>query len=103
MSESILDPAFELTAAMLAAADAGAWDEVALLAGRRHGCLEAALAGDAWRLQPQVVQGLQRILRADHALAERVAEAREDTVSALRELRGGQRMRGAYAAPMAGA
>lgn len=98
MNDAALHPALELTAAMLAAADAGAWDEVAELASRRHGCLQTALSGDAWRLQPRMVQGLQQILAADRQLAEGAARARRQTADALRELRGGTRMQDAYAA-----
>ncbi|HCO44539.1 flagellar protein FliT [Immundisolibacter sp.] len=98
MNDTALQSALALTAAMLAAADADAWDEVAALAARRHACLQAALGGDAWRLRSQVVQDLRHILAADRQLAERASAARRQATSALRELRGGTRMQDVYAA-----
>ena len=96
-----IDAALALTGAMAGAADAGDWETVAALAGERHACLEAALTGDAWRLQPAVVAQLRDILAADRQLAERAAEARRQTATALRDLRGGQRMHSAYASQAA--
>lgn len=96
-----IDSALALTAAMNAAADGGDWETVAALAERRHGCLEQALAGDAWRVQTDVIALLRGILDNDRALAERASQAQTDTAAALRDLRGGRRMQGAYAAQAA--
>lgn len=97
MDERFLNTALELTAAMTAAADAGAWDATAELARQRHACLETALAGDAWRLQPPVLEALRSMLAADQTLADRAARARQETAQTLQGLRGGHRMQGAYA------
>lgn len=101
MDERFLDRALELTAAMTAAADAGAWAAAAELARQRHACLETVLAGDAWRLQPPVLEALRSMLATDQALAVRATSARQETVAALQELHGGRRMQGAYAAQAA--
>ncbi|MFP5463790.1 MAG: flagellar protein FliT [Gammaproteobacteria bacterium] len=101
MDERFLSAALELTAAMTAAADAGAWDTTAELARQRHVCLETALAGDAWRLRPPVIEALRSMLAADRTLTDRAARARQETAAALQELRGGHRMHGAYAAQAA--
>lgn len=93
--------AMGLTAAMLHAADAEDWETVAALAGERHGVLETALAGDAWRVQDDLIAQLRDILAADRRLAEAAGAARRQTADALRELRGGQRMHSAYAAQAA--
>lgn len=101
MDERFLNTALELTAAMTAAADAGAWETTAELARQRHACLETALAGDAWRLQPPVIELLRLMLAADQALADRAARVRQETAHTLHGLRGGHRMQGAYAAQAA--
>ncbi|MDD3650268.1 hypothetical protein [Immundisolibacter sp.] len=98
-----LRPALELTAAMHAAAADDDWPTVATLAGQRHAALQAALAGDAWRLDQALVAQLRDMLAADRALAARAADARRHTVAALQELRGGRRMQDAYAAQAVGA
>lgn len=97
MDEQAFVAALELTAAMTAAADCQDWEALADLAGERHAQLEAALAGDAWRDVPGVVEGLRAILETDQQLAARASAARQQTVQVLGELRGGSRMRGAYA------
>jgi DNA-binding XRE family transcriptional regulator len=76
---------------------------VAELAGRRHAALQAALAGDAWRLDGAVIAHLRDMLAADQALAARAAGAARQTVAALQALRGGRRMQDGYAAQAAGA
>jgi hypothetical protein len=96
-----IDSALALTTAMNAAADSGDWEAVAALAEQRHGCLERALAGDAWRVQTDVVALLRGILDTDRQLAQRASQARAETATALRDLRGGRRMQGAYAAQAA--
>lgn len=101
MDERFLNTALELTAAMTAAADAGAWETTAELARQRHACLETALAGDAWRLQPPVIELLRSMLAADQALTARATDARRETAAALRGLHGGRRMQGAYGAQAA--
>jgi hypothetical protein len=101
MDERFLNTALELTAAMTTAADAGAWEATAELARQRHACLETALAGDAWRLRPPVIEALRSMLAADRALAARATDARRETAAALRGLHGGRRMQGAYGAQAA--
>jgi hypothetical protein len=101
MDQRLLATVLELTAAMTAAADAGAWEAAAELAGQRHACLETALAGDAWRLQPPVIEALRSMLAADRALAARATSARRETAAALHALHGGRRMQGAYGAQAA--
>jgi hypothetical protein len=101
MESAGIDSAIALTTAMNAAADGGDWEAVAALAEQRHSCLERALTGDAWRVQTDVIALLRGILDNDRALAERAAQARQETATALRDLRGGRRMQGAYAAQAA--
>lgn len=98
MHDAALVAALELTAAMDAAADGDAWDAVATLATQRHAYLEAALRGDAWRHAPDVVGSLRQILATDQQLAVRATAARQQTATALAELRGGSRMQDAYTA-----
>lgn len=97
MDAAEISQARQLTGAMTAAADAGDWPTVAALAGQRHACLQNALADGAWRLQAALIEQLCEILAADGRLAERAADARQQTATALRELRGGRRMQDAYA------
>ena len=97
MDTAEITQARQLTVAMTAAADAGDCLTVAVLAGQRHACLQTALAGGAWRVQAALVEQLRDILAADSRLAERAADARQQTAAALRELRGGRRMQDAYA------
>mgnify|MGYP001225623489 FL=1 len=97
-----LRPALELTAAMHAAAADDDWPTVAELAGRRHAALQAALAGDAGRLDDAAIGHLRDMLAADEALAARAAEAHRQTAAALHGLRGGRRMQDAYAAQAVG-
>jgi hypothetical protein len=52
-------------------------------------------------VQTDVIALLRGILDNDRALAERASQARADTATALRDLRGGRRMQGAYAAQAA--
>ncbi len=98
MHDTALVAALELTAAMHAAADGDAWDEVATLATQRHAHLEAALRGDAWRHAPDVVGSLRQILATDQQLAVRATAARQQTATAVAELRGARRMQDAYIA-----
>jgi hypothetical protein len=93
-----LDAAIELTAAMWLAADAEEWDTVAALAGARHTALETALAGGVAGLDSAAIDQLRNILAADQQLAARAHAARQQTATALRDLRGAQRMHSAYAA-----
>ena len=97
MDTTGIDSALALTEAMNAAADAGDWETVAVLAERRHACLETSLAGGGWNLQADVIEHLRGILDNDRQLALRASQARETTAAALRDLRGGRRMQGAYA------
>lgn len=101
MDERFLNTAVELTAAMVVAADAGDWEATAELALQRHACLETALSGAAWRLQPPMIEALRSMLAADQALAARAASARQETAHILKGLRGGHRMQDAYAAQAA--
>ena len=93
-----LDAAVAMTTAMAVAADAGAWDAVAVLAARRHECLEIALADDAWLVQPGTVRAIRDMLAVDQVLAARAVAARREVGAALRDLHGGARMHDAYAA-----
>ncbi len=93
-----LTVAVEMTTAMAVAADAGDWEAVAALAAQRQACLEVALAGDAWFVEPAAVQAIHDLLAADQILAARAVVARQDIAAALCDLHDGARMHNAYAA-----
>jgi hypothetical protein len=84
---------------MNAAADSGDWKAVAALAEQRHGCLEQALAGDAWRVQTDVIVLLRGILDTPTAVGTaRLAGARANGRDAARSAR-----RAAHAGRLRGA